>query len=212
MKNPISCLWIGILFLSILTSEALFAQRISITANIKAFGIEKVESSGSTTTEYEGETSFSGNLRLFDKNHFALRLGVGLNNLKYTFSDSLSTNYDAVRESMTAYLGLEKHFTGGLLTPYLGIYMPLTFNSKDEIKDITNTVIGQFDGEGIKAGLSLLGGLNLQLFKVLRLGVEANVGFDSFKEEVFEPLIDDPSSIKFKNLDFALEATIGVAF
>ncbi|MBK8470936.1 MAG: hypothetical protein IPL33_01280 [Sphingobacteriales bacterium] len=34
---------------------------------LKAFGIEKVESSGSTTTEYEGETSFSGNLRLFDK-------------------------------------------------------------------------------------------------------------------------------------------------
>ncbi len=187
------------------------AQRISIIANIKTFGIDKVTGISGTDTEYKGESSFSGNLRLFDKNHFALRLGVGLNNLKYSFTDSLQTNYDAVRESMTAYLGIEKHFTGGFLTPYLGVYMPLTFNSKDEIKDILGNVAGQFDGEGIKAGLSLLGGLNLSLFKILRVGVEANVGFDNFKKEIFEPLFDG-SSVQFKNLDVALEATIGVAF
>lgn len=190
-----------------------FAQSISLIANIKAFGIQKVEGASGTATEYNGETSFSGNLRLFSKNHFALRLGIGLNNLEYSFADSLNTNYSAVRESMIAYLGAEKHFGNGFLTPYLGVYIPLTFNSKDKIKDIGGNLLNDLtDGEKFKAGFSLLAGLNVKLLKVLRLGVEANVGFDSFKEEIFEPLLQDPSSIQFKNLDVALEATIGVAF
>lgn len=207
MKKIIYC----ILFICcLLGSNTIFAQSISLIANIKAFGITKISSEGSNAV-YEGETSFSGNLRLFNKSHFALRLGLGLNNLQYTFAGNLNTNYNAVRQSMTAYLGLEKHFGEGFLTPYLGVYVPLTFNSKDEIKDIATSLINT-NSDALKAGFSILGGLNIRLLKIFRLGVEANIGFENFKNEIFEPLINNPSSVKFNGLDLGLEATIGVAF
>ncbi len=198
---------IGIVLLS---NTVATAQRVSLIANIKALGINKVSGEG-TNAVYEVETSFSGNLRLFTKNHFAFRMGVGVNKLQYTFNDNLNTNYEAVRQSMTAYLGLEKHFVAGFLTPYIGVYVPLTFNANNDISGIAEDLINT-SGDELKTGLSLLGGLNIKLLKILRLGVEANIGFDNFKTEVFEPLIDEPSSVKFNNLDVGLEATLGLAF
>ncbi len=195
-------------------TQAIFAQqRVSLTANIRAFGIDKVSSSDNSDVSYKGTTSFSGNLKLYTKNQFAFRLGLGLDNLNYEFAgDSLSTNYDAVRKQMTAYLGLEKHFGKSLLRPYLGVFVPLTFNAEDTFTDITHDIGDQFDGESMKAGFSMLAGLNLAILKFLRVGVEFNAGFSSFKSEVLDPLIDDPAGIKFKNLDYSTQFVVGVAF
>lgn len=198
---------------ALLTSTSANAQRIMLTANIRAFGIEKVGTANNTQVDYTGTTSFSGNLRLLSKGKWALRLGAGVNNLNYTFQgDSLNTNYDAVRQNMTAYLGIEKHFGSGLLRPYLGMFVPITFNATDKITDTYNNAVSQFKDGTATAGLSLLGGLHLSLFKILRVGAEVNLGFSQFKEEVLDNLSNDPSSIKMKNLDFATEVSIGLAF
>lgn len=204
-------LCVALIFLCFQTASA--QQRVSLTANIRAFGIDKVTAADNSDVSYTGTTSFSANLKLYTKRQFAFRLGAGLDNLNYEFAgDSLSTNYTAVRKQMTAYLGLEKHFGKGLLRPYLGAFVPISFNAEDEFKDITDDVVGQFEDGTVKTGFSMLAGLNLALFKFLRVGVEFNAGFDSFKSEVIDPLIDDPAAIKLKNLDYAAEFVIGVAF
>ena len=194
-------------------SHQLFAQqRVSLIGNIKAFGIEKVEGLDSTEVNYKGETSFSVNLRIFDKNQWAFRLGAGLDKLTYQFGDTLATNYDVKRESITTYLGLEKHFGTGMLTPYLGVFVPLTFNGKDNVRNNFNDIVDQIDNGSVSAGFSLLGGLNLRLFRIFRIGGEASLGFSQFKNEVLNNLSTDPSSIKLKNLEFNTEITFGIAF
>jgi hypothetical protein len=193
-------------------SNQAMAQRVSIIGNVKAFGIDKVGGEDSTQVNYKGETSFSVNLRIFDNNLWAFRLGAGLDKLKYQFGDSSYTNYDVARESITAYLGLEKHFAVGPFTPYLGVFVPITFNGKDSVKDNLTGIVDQVDNGDISAGFSLLGGLNLRLFKVLRIGGEASLGFSQFKDEVLRNLIDQPSAIKLKNLEFNTEITFGFAF
>lgn len=188
------------------------AQRVSLIANVKAFGIKKVEGIDSTAVNYKGETSFSGNLRIFDNNLWAFRLGAGLDKLKYQFGDSSFSNYNVARESITAYLGLEKHFEVGPFTPYLGVFVPITFNGKDSVKDNLTGIVDQIDNGNISAGFSLLGGLNLRLFKILRIGGEASLGFSQFKDQVLRNLTSNPSAIKLKNLEFNTEITFGVAF
>ncbi|OWY23372.1 hypothetical protein BVG80_08585 [Sphingobacteriales bacterium TSM_CSM] len=207
--------WIGmalIVFCAFITGTEAMAQRVSIIGNVKAFGIDKVGGEDSTQVNYKGETSFSVNLRIFDNNLWAFRLGAGLDKLKYQFGDSSYTNYDVVRKSITAYLGLEKHFEAGPFTPYLGVFVPITFNGEDSVKDNLSGIVDQIDNGDISAGFSLLGGLNLRLFKVLRIGGEASLGFSQFKEEVLRNLTNNPSAIKLKNLEFNTEITFGFAF
>ncbi len=194
-------------------SHQVFAQqRVSLIGNVKAFGIEKVEGLDSTEVNYKGETSFSVNLRIFDKNQWAFRLGAGLDKLTNQFGDTLTTNYDVKRESITTYLGLEKHFGTGMLTPYLGVFVPLTFNGKDNVRNNLSDIVEQIDNGSVSAGFSLLGGLNLRLFRILRIGGEASLGFSQFKNEVLNNLSSNPSSIKLKNLEFNTEITFGIAF
>ena len=187
------------------------AQRVSATLNVKAFNIndKKVTAPDGTEVKVSGETSFSGNLRLFTKSKFALRLGVGVDKLKYKIDedDGLETDFDAKRETLTAYVGLEKHFPISFLTPYVGMYVPIRFNSKDIVDSLDEEIR---DGD-VKAGLSLLGGANIKLLKFLRLGAEFNVGFDKFKDEVIDNLVDG-EKVKFNKLDYGLEFTVGVAF
>lgn len=193
-------------------AQAQRSQRVSLIGNVKAFGIDKVSGLDSTDVNYTGETSFSVNLRIFDRNQWAFRLGAGLDKLQYSFDDALSTNYDVVRESITSYIGLEKHFGTGMFTPYLGVFVPVTINGKDKVKNNFNNIVEQIDNGSVSAGFSLLGGLNLRLFRIFRLGGEASLGFSQFKNEVLDNLSSNPSSIKLKNLEFNTEITFGIAF
>lgn len=201
------------------TNQIAQAQKVSITANFKTFDINKTKvdaNNNATDVQYKGETSLSANLRIFDKNRFALRLGVGADNLKYEFTDTntpIATNFSAVRQSLTAYLGLEKHFKIAFLNPYFGAYVPFTFNGNDKIEQIGGTVKQEIENGNVRTGLAVVTGANISLFKIFRLGMEANAGFDSFKEEVINPTINaGTSSLKLNKIDYALEFTFGVAF
>jgi len=190
-----------------------FAQRFSLDTHVKAFGIEKVQGIDSTQASYTGETSFSVNAKFYDKNLWAFRIGAGLDKLSYQIGDSLDTNYDVLSDNITLYLGLEKHFGRGFLVPYMGVYVPITYNGNNKVIDnLTDNVVDQWKSGDIKTGFSLLAGANLKLFKVLRLGAEFNLGFEQFKNEIISPLQDKNESVKLKNLEYNTEITIGFAF
>lgn len=192
----------------------LFAQqRLSVLAQFKTFGIEKVEGQNGTQSTFKGATSLSGNVRFFDKNQFAFRLGVGSNRIEYAFTtDSASTNYDAARKNLTAYLGIEKYFSVGSFEPYLGVFVPIQFNATNSITEIATDASHQIKDGSIKAGFGVTGGINLRLFRILRVGVGGDVGFSSFKSEVLDQLTSEPSAIKLKNLDISPVFNVGIAF
>ena len=136
-----------------------FAHRFSLDTHIKALGIEKVEGVDITQANYTGETSFSVNAKFYDKNLWAFRIGAGLDKLSYQIGDSTNTNYDVLRDNITLYLGLEKHFGRGLLIPYLGVYVPITYNGNNKVIDnLTDNVVEQWTNGDIKTGFSVLAG------------------------------------------------------
>lgn len=196
---------------ALLVSLSAQAQRASVHANFTAFSFEKVQNLNDTASvKYKGETSFSGNLRLYDKSKWAIRLGVGVNKMKYEISDETQTNFDAVRENLTAIIGLEKHFEIGPLIPYVGVAVPLAFNSKDKFSEIGSNLVEQVKNGSVKAGFGIVAGANIKLFRILRLGAEANVGWNKFKSEVSQ--IQSLSDFNLNRFDSNIEVTIGVAF
>ncbi len=198
--------------LLVISSLQVNAQRVSLTGNFKTFGVQKVEGLSGTNFKYEGETAFSANLRFFDNNLWAFRIGIGSDKVSYKINDGFDTSYNIDHSSFTTYLGLEKHLNAGWLTPYLGVYVPITFNGNDDITDNSTGLVEQIDNGNIKTGFSVLAGGNIKLFRIFRLGIEGNVGFDQFKEEVIKPIGNDNSSVKWKNLDYNTEVTLGIAF
>ncbi len=187
-----------------------FAQRLSLTANVNLFANgEGTEDLDDIDLSLDEQRAYSLNLRLYDKNLWALRLGVGTDKLTYNIEDQSSNIDEVVRENLTAFIGLEKHFNVLFLSPYAGVYVPVTFNTKD----VLGSTEESFKNGDVTAGFSVLAGANIKLLKFLRVGAEFNVGFSRFKSGVFDPLISgDASDISLNRLDYNTEITVGVAF
>ena len=191
------------------------AQKVMATLNFKGLGITKAEAGDSTVIDYDRELSVAANIRFFEKNQWAFRLGAGFNKLEYNIlgDDGITANFDVARKSMTAFIGVEKHFGKKAFRPFVGVFVPLTFNGDDQVRDIFSDFSEQIDNGGLKTGFAVLTGLNVRLFRVLNIGVEFNAGFDRFKSEVLDNLTQTKiSNIKLRNLDYNTEFVIGVAF
>ncbi|MGB0839772.1 MAG: hypothetical protein ACPGXL_06505 [Chitinophagales bacterium] len=206
--------FLAIAFFTLVGSSTIFAQKVSLIANFNAFDNEQVTSANGTNVSNTGETSFTGNLRLFSNRRWAFRAGVGVNELSYTLSEGgLNTNYDVVKESMTALVGVEKHFKIGRFSPYLGANIPFTFDGTQTTTDIAGNLIDQVESGDVRAGLSLVGGLNMRIFKILSIGVEFDAGFDHFKEQVVDHVLEgNVSQVAFNNLERNTAFTIGITF
>jgi hypothetical protein len=201
MKKLILTLSLG------LFSLATFAQRVSLTANFSDFRIDNT-SSGNTSIDYAGSTSMSANLRLYSKKHWAVRVGAGLDNLEYTVSDGIQTDYSARRQDLQGILGLEKHFiVANFLDIYPGVYVPLTITGDDILSDNYDNI----QNGNLRAGLGLVAGANIKLLKILRLGLEFNASYDNFKTTVYES-VDNRSLVPFQGLSYTTAFTLGVAF
>lgn len=201
MKKLILTLSLG------LFSLATFAQRVSLTANFSDFRIDNT-SSGNTSIDYAGSTSMSANLRLFSKKHWAVRVGAGLDNLEYTVSDGIQTDYSARRQDLQGIFGLEKHFIiGDFLDIYPGAYVPLTITGDDILSDNYENI----QNGNLRAGLGLVAGANIKLLKILRLGLEFNASYDNFKTTIYES-VDNRSLVPFQGLSYTTAFTLGVAF
>lgn len=195
------------LTLTLFGLTGLHAQRVALTFNVSGFEIDQV-SAGGTTINYQGSTTLTGNLRIFSKKKWALRLGAGVDNLKYTVNDGISTNYSAVRQDITGILGVEKHFMlGKVLDIYPGAYLPITVVGDDIIQENYNNIAGG----SVRPGLGVLLGANARFLKIFRFGVEFNASYDSFKEAVWESA-QTRSFIPVRGLNHSTAFTVGVMF
>lgn len=183
------------------------AQKLSLTANFSGFDIDRVNS-GSTTLDYAGSTSLSANLRLYSQKKWALRAGVGVDNLQYTVGDGISTNYAARRQDLKGILGVEKHFVlANFIDIYPGVYIPIVVVGDD----IINDNYANISNGNIRSGLGFVAGANIKLFKILRLGVEFDASYDNFKEGFWET-VDTQSFAPIRGINHTTNFTLGVAF
>ncbi|MEZ4884405.1 MAG: hypothetical protein R3E32_06655 [Chitinophagales bacterium] len=205
MKNILNRIPLIIFILSFFATSHVFAQRVSVTSNFSVIENDRVEGENVNVLD-ENTTTASLNLRFYDQNLWAIRLGAGVKDLEYKFQDgTLNTSYDVNRESFFVNVGLEKHFRLPL-NPYLGVNVPITFDGDDTVNN------NSIDNSSVKTGFNVLAGANLSLFKILRIGFEFNTGFNSFNKEVLKNLSPgETSSIKLKNMDYRGEITVGVA-
>lgn len=159
--------------------------------------------------DYEGSTSVGVDLRLFTKKKWAFRAGLGLDDLNYTVNDGLQLDYKGRRQDIRGEIGLEKHFPllGNKLDIYPGIYIPITVTGDDVVADN----LYSFRNGDMRAGLGLNLGANLRLLKILRLGVEFDVTYDSFSSKLGQSA-DEFSLAPFRGLNYGTAFTLGVAF
>jgi hypothetical protein len=187
----------------LLIKVQLKAQSISIISNIKAISNETITSKDSTNLAFQGETSLSLNLRFFTSGMWAVRLGIGLDNLKYQIDKDVSTSYDFKRKDVIGYLGFEKHFDLLGINPYLGIAVPIKFNTND----ILGTSQKSFQNGSVRLGMMVITGISLEVANVLRIGAEFNMGYDKFKGELLST-----KEFDLNRIDYNTEFTFGVAF
>lgn len=202
----------ALLLIGLASSDMLSAQRFSAMLNVEAFDINRAESDSQSVnlTDYDGSVSFSGNLRLFTQRNWAYRFGLGWQNIEYRIDDGLTTNYEAERNNFTFTLGLERHFDLGLVTIYPGIYVPITYVGEDKILESNLQLTESIRNGDFHAGLGFITGINVQLLKIIRTGVEFNLGYQQFKQDVVEPFQDD-REIKIRNIGFSTQFVIGIA-
>lgn len=204
MNNFLSKIALLTFILSLSITSNIFAQRVAVTTNFSILENNRVEGENVNILD-EKTTTASVNLRFFDQNLWAIRLGAGVKDLEYSFEDgTLNTDYDVTRESVFVNLGLEKHFRVPL-NPYIGVNVPITFNGDDTIN---NTEI---ETSSVQTGFNVLAGANLQLFKIFRIGFEFNTGFNSFNDEILKNLgPNEANSIKLNKMDYRGDVTIGI--
>jgi outer membrane protein W len=191
-----------------LASQEAFAQRFSLMAYGSSFDLDSV-SDASSAIDYTGSLSLGLNARAFIKKKWAVRLGVGLDQLSYAVSsDSFNTNYEARRRDIKGIVGLERHFTllSNRLDIYPGIYVPLTFVGEEEI---TAGNLQNLSGDDIRAGLGALVGVNLRLFERVLLGVEFDANYDDFDEAV-RSTSGDLSQLSVSGISYTTTFTLGI--
>lgn len=183
------------------------AQRISATANISSFNINKSDSDVADIN-YSGSTSASVNLRYYTKNKWAFRVGAGIDDLKYDVGGGISTDYQGRRQDIKAVIGLEKHFKVAMLDVYPGVYVPITKVGDD---DIATANLPTIRNNNYHAGLGVLLGANIKMLKIMRVGVEVDATYNNFKTAVWESA-ESLSFAPMKGINLNTALTVGVAF
>lgn len=188
--------------------SSVYAQRFSATLNVGQLNWDRVDSEVADI-DYEGSSSITLNARLFTKNHWAFRVGAGFDQLNYTVSGGrITTDYDAQRRDARGLVGIEKHFQlGRMIDIYPGVVVPIVITGKDLI----DANLDNINNGNLRAGLGLVLGANLSLFKFLRVGVEFDATYDNVKTQVWESA-ETLSFAPMKGIQVNTAFTVGVAF
>ncbi|GAB4411991.1 MAG: hypothetical protein OHK0039_17620 [Bacteroidia bacterium] len=189
--------------------NTLHAQRLMITTNFSHFNIDKPTGVPGVDVNYTGVTDLTANVRLLSRDKWAIRVGAGVESLQYNVSGTdISTNYTARRQDIKGLLGLEKHFViANSLDIYPGVYVPLIITGDD----IINQNYDNIENGGLRAGLGVVLGANLKMFKILRIGVELDATYDNFQQAVWEG-VDQKSFAPIKGMQYQPNFTLGLAF
>jgi len=190
------------------------AQKLSLTANISAFSIDKPTIDDPLDWQYKG-TTFSHtlgiNARLFSQKKWALRLGAEREDLRYTIGEGslVDSLYNVNRRDFMGIIGVEKHIMiADWVTIYPGLFTGITFPGKQDLSD----ELYDINRDKLRAGLGVLLGANIKLLKFLRIGMEFDMKYDNFKTQVWNQIGVNTSAIRLRNLDYTGAFTIGVAF
>ncbi len=208
---------ITFLFLSLLLPAS--AQRFfSLTANIGAFSITPF-STGGTTAEsnvytYTGAANYSLNARFFTKNDVAFRVGLGRNNLSYKVNGgNTTTTYEVSHQDTKGVLGVELHVRldkKRRFTFYPGVFVPVTWTGKVNVKDVSTAVKNSYKTGNMRAGLGLNAGFNVRIFRIMRIGIEADCLFDRALQAYSDATMYD--YLPIQELQANVYGTLGVSF
>ncbi|MEM6263181.1 MAG: hypothetical protein AAGI38_11780 [Bacteroidota bacterium] len=180
------------------------AQRFSATANINTFTRNNL--SNDARADFNGTTNLSLNLRYYTRSKIGFRVGAGVENLNYEVNNGLSTDLGVRRQDITGILGIEWHPTlGDWMDIYPGIYIPVTVVGED----LVSRNIDDFRNGTVKAGLGTVLGANIRFLRILRLGVEFDARYQSFKSATLDA-ISDVSLRPYGRLNYTANLTIGV--
>jgi hypothetical protein len=206
MKNSIKALFALAIIAFFGTSE-LSAQRISALVNVNNYQPNNI-AQGGTNVAYNGTMSGSLNFRYYTKDKWAYRVGFGIDNLDYSVTGTdIQTNYDARRQDLKGVFGIEKHFKAAFLDLYPGVYIPITVVGDDKI----NQNIQNIQNGTVRAGFGLVGGAQIKILKIFRVGVEFNATYDNFATAVRQSL-DTQSTVGFRGMQYNTSFVAGIAF
>jgi len=194
-------------------------QHFSLIANYQLLNaVIKTQTASSNQFAFQGSANnLHFNARVFTKRGVALRLGMGLDSVKYSYQNSnLTTNYDGKRRDFKSLIGAEIHFP--IARPmwfYTGIYMPVVFSGKEYLQNIKNGAqnVGNvtLDNEGkVHFGLGVDLGFSLKIAKFLRLGVELDGTFTQFSQAYWDVTVAEDFA-NLKQLQGGISATLGIA-
>lgn len=206
MNNSLKALF-AFALIAFFGTSAVQAQRVSAVLNVNSYSPTITSPSGGTSIDYAGSLSGSLNLRYFTSNKWAYRVGFGLDNLNYSVTGTdINTNYDARRQDLKGTFGIEKHFNLAFLDVYPGVYIPITVVGEDKL----NNNLQNFQNGQVRAGLGLVGGAQIKLLKIFRVGVEFNATYDNFSTAVRESL-NTTSTVPFKGMHYNTNFVVGIA-
>lgn len=215
MSSMKKFLLLTVLFFSFLSLQKVEAQTLGITANIKALNLNGLSADGIDEINYSVLQSFSLNARLFNDRLWALRLGLGYEDVEYTVDDASSeggafASYLANRNNYIFLIGLEKHFElPGGFSFYPGILVPITKNGAETYEPLLSSE--DVGNDGWRTSLGVVLGANVRFLRILHLGAEMQMTYDSFRQDVLSDILT-PSAIDVDQLSWRTEFTIGVYF
>jgi len=193
------------IFCLLLGFTSTYAQKLSVTANFGQFNIDRIQSE-TADIDYRGSTSLGINARIFTKNRWAYRFGVGLDRLNYEVGGGISTDYSARRNDLRGVVGIEKHFMlGNWIDIYPGAFVPIVVTGEDVI----DANLENLNNGDVRAGLGVLLGANVGFLKIFRLGVEFDATFDNFKNQVYES-VEQTSVVPLKGIKYNTTFTVGI--
>lgn len=215
MKSYCSLLLLSALFATIFSTSQIQAQNFGLTANVKGLNLNNLSASEIDEIDYSVLKAFSLNLRLFNDNLWAIRIGAGYEDVQYmvddpTSSDGSFSSYLTNRNNYLFLLGLEKHFElPGGFSFYPGIIVPVTKNGGESYEPIL--IDDPLANDGWRTALGVVLGANIRFLRILHLGAEMQMTYDSFKQEVLTDILQ-PSEIDVSQLSWRTEFTVGVYF
>lgn len=180
------------------------AQRVSLTLNANPVTSNRVSGQSSSFINLEGSTNLGLNFRYYTDSKWAFRAGAGVENLKYSFTEGLATDFSTKRRDMKFLAGVEWHPTmGSFIDIYPGVYIPLTF--------IGDEGPSSDPGSPFSTGIGGVLGANIKLLSFLRLGVEYDAKFESFSSATAEA-VSEGSFRPLGRINSNFNLTMGVAF
>ncbi|MEL7530137.1 MAG: hypothetical protein AAFN10_02455 [Bacteroidota bacterium] len=206
MNNSLKALF-AFALIAFFGTTAVQAQRISAALNVNSYSPTITSPSGGTSIDYAGSLSGSLNLRYYTKEKWAYRVGFGVDNLNYSVTGTdINTNYDARRQDLKGTFGIEKHFNIAFLDVYPGVYIPVTVVGEDKL----NNNLQNFQNGQVRAGLGVVGGAQIKLLKIFRVGVEFNATYDNFSTAVRESF-NSTSTVPFQKMHYNTNFVVGIA-